>query len=234
MKKSVWVFLLVASLSLAGFASGSPEGVMSDFIRAGQEMDYQRMFTLLNPENEINRERAEEYGLYQEDAEPGQAQLEDFWREKSRKTIYQILSSTVEGDRAHVTVDLTYYDGAPLMEDVMGRVMEELLILAFAGMGGDSEMADEEAMEQIMHAALQEAVETIPETFVEETIQIELARVDDQWYIHELTEDVMNVFSCNVIKGVQTFEEEYQWEGSVEFEFEGTYELEGEVEGEQD
>ena len=66
--------------------------------------------------------------------------------------------------------------------------------MAFTGV----EMTEKETS-QMFVSAMQKQKETVPESFTEKTSDIKCTKVDNQWYIDELSENLLDVIMSNFV-----------------------------------
>ena len=190
--------LLIAFMMLGVGCSGSasnPETTVKTFIEAGKAFDFVQMAGMVNPDE--TAAKAEIGDLMSGDEEsPTYDEMQkyflDYFRNNATKIQYNIVSSAVEEDKAKVTVDFQYVNGAPLLKGTIAEVFSKLFSLAFTGI----ELSDEE-MGQYFVDALKSQQSQISETMKESTVEINLSNIDNTWYVSEPSSDLYNVFTSN-------------------------------------
>ena len=184
MKK--WKTIVVSALSialLAGCSGAKPESTVEAFFAAGQKFDPEAMAATILSTNE--QEVAETEELLLDDTND---YLVEYFKANAEKMTYEVTKSEVDGDKAVVTVNAKYVDGAPMMKATVGSVFTKMFPLAFSG----TELTEEET-NQMFVDTMKEQAEIVPETFTETTLKIDLVKEDNEWYITEVTDEMMDV-----------------------------------------
>lgn len=172
--------------------SPKPESTVSDFIEAGKKFDLIKMATMVNPSNSSNKDKIADLMKDETDKDQYQKYFLDYFKENAAKITYTVKESKIENDKATVTVDFKYVNGGPLLKATLGDVFSKAISLAFTGV----EMNDEE-MGQMFVSAMKTQKETFKDSFVEKSVDLKLTKVENKWYIDELSDEFLDVFLSN-------------------------------------
>ena len=181
-----WRTIAVSMLSLAllaGCSGAKPESTVEAFFTAGQQLDTEAMAATILSSNQEEVTETEE--LMTDDSND---YLVEYFKANAEKITYEVTGSEVDGNKAVVTMNAKYVDGAPLMTATVSSVFSKILPLGFSG----SELSEEE-MDQIYEDTMKEQAEIVPETFTEATLKIDLVKENNQWYITEITDEMVDV-----------------------------------------
>lgn len=199
MRKLIRLLLIMGIFFLVGCAnSPKPESTVANFIDAGKKFDLSQMAAMVNPTDSNGREKIA--GVMKSDGEGEgsknqyQKYFIDYCKENAAKITYVVKESKIENDTATVTADFKYVDGGPVLKATLGEVFSKALSLAFTG----AEMKDED-VGQMFVSAMQSQKETVKESFVEKTIPIKLTKVNNQWYIDQPGDELLDVFTSNFV-----------------------------------
>ncbi|AET70565.1 hypothetical protein Desor_5177 [Desulfosporosinus orientis DSM 765] len=189
--------LFIGIFFLVGCAnSPKPESTVSSFIDAGKKFDLAQMAEMVTPTDSNGKEKISD--VMKDNGEGSKNQYQkyfiDYCKENAAKITYAVKESKIENDKATVTVDFKYVDGGPVLKATLGDVLSKALSLAFTGV----EMNDED-MGQMFVSAMQTQKETVKESFLEKTIDIKLTKVDNQWYIDQPSDELLDVFTSNFV-----------------------------------
>lgn len=181
-----WRTIAVSMLSLAllaGCSGAKPESTVDEFFTAGQKLDTEAMAAAVLSTNEEEVTDPEE--LLTDDSNE---YLLEYFKTNAEKMTYEVTESEVDGDKAVVTVNAKYVDGAPLIQATISSAFMKMLPLAFSG----TEMTEEQT-NQVFADTMKEQEEIVSETFKEATLKIDLVKEDNEWYITEITDEMMDV-----------------------------------------
>lgn len=181
-----WRTIAVSMLSLAllaGCSGAKPESTVEAFFTAGQKLDTEAMAATILSESEDGLAVPDELEL-----DESNAYLLEYFKTNAEKMTYEITESEVDGDKAVVTMNAKYVDGAPLIQATISSAFMKMLPLAFSG----TEMTEEET-NQMFADTMKEQSEIVTETFAEKTLKIDLVKEDNQWYITEITDEMIDV-----------------------------------------
>ena len=181
-----WRSIAISMLSLAllaGCSGAKPESTVEEFFKAGKQLDTEAMAAAVLSTNEEEVTGTEEL-LTDESNE----YLLEYFKTNAEKMTYEVTGSEIDGDKAVVTMNAKYVDGAPLIKATISSAFMKMLPLAFSG----TEMTEEET-NQMFADTMKEQAEIVSETFKEETLKIDLVKEDNEWYITEITDEMMDV-----------------------------------------
>lgn len=194
MKKILSIILLTTMiLTFFGCGSEKPEATVDKYFTAAQKLDFETMSATIVPSNTedleettdlMNEEKQDDYTKY----------FLDYLKNNVEKMTYKITSSEVDGDNAIVTVDCKYIDGGTLLKATIGEAFSQMLEMAFTGV----EQTDEE-MGDMFVSIMEEQSKTLGETYLEETIKINLIKQQDSWYIEEVSDEMIDVIMSGFI-----------------------------------
>lgn len=180
-----WRTIAVSMLSLAllaGCSGAKPESTVEEFFTAGQQLDTEAMAAAVLSTNEEVTDPEE---LLTDDSNE---YLLEYFKTNAEKMTYEVTGSEIDGDKAIVTMNAKYVDGAPLIKATISSAFMKMLPLAFSG----TEMTEEET-NQMFADTMKEQSEIVSETFKEATLKIDLVKEDNEWYITEITDEMMDV-----------------------------------------
>ncbi|MTV47932.1 DUF4878 domain-containing protein [Heliobacillus mobilis] len=189
MRKLMSLLVMVGLFFLAGCSlSPKPETTVSNFIEAGKKYDTTKMSALVANADANGKAKLSELG----NENQYQTYFLDYFKENAGKITYTITNAQVKNNSATVTVNFKFIDGLPLLKATLGNVFTKALAGAFSGV----KMTEEETKQMIV-TAITKQKETNAESFTDQTIEIKLAKVDDQWFIVEPSDELLNVFLSN-------------------------------------
>jgi hypothetical protein len=195
MRKLIVLLSILIVVFLAGCSTAKPESTVTAFAEAGKKFDLVKMAETINPSNTNNKEKIQDFTKNGNDpVDQYQKFFIDYFKENAAKITYQIKGTTVAEDKATVTVDFKYVNGAPLLKGTISDVFAKAISMAFTGM----EINDEE-MGQMFVTSMKNQQQTIQESFTEKTLDIKLVLVDSKWYIDDLGDELLDVFTSNFI-----------------------------------
>lgn len=201
--KKFLILVLIAGLTFGCGASAKPDDVVKDFFEAAKTFDMEKMVATIVPENSAaaayTREvfSDEEFGDYPEE-------FLTYLEENAGKITYEITSSEVDGDTATVTVDVSYIDSYPLLEEIFSEYMTQAFTMAFSG----QDLSDED-YDKLMSDIFLDKMANGEDTFKDATLEIPCEKVDGKWYIADVSEDMMDVFLSGFIMAAATFESQF-------------------------
>ena len=181
-----WRTIAVSMLSLAllaGCSGAKPESTVEAFFTAGQQLDAEAMAATILSTNEEEVTETEDLLL-----DDSNEYLVEYFKTNAEKMTYEVTGSEVDGDKAVVTINAKYVDGAPLIQATISSAFMKMLPLAFSGV----EMTEEET-NQMFADTMKEQAEIVSETFKEATLKIDLIKEGNEWYITEITDEMMDV-----------------------------------------
>ena len=179
-----WRTIAVSMLSLvllAGCSGAKPESTVDAFFAAGKKLDTEAIAaTALSSVRPLSAKTVEL------PLDESNAYLLEYFQTNAEKMSYEVINTAVEDDRAVVTADVKYVDGAPLIKATINSVLMKMSPSEFSG----SEATEE--VNQIFADTMQEQMENISETYVETTLKIYLVKEGNKWYITEIGNEMMD------------------------------------------
>jgi len=198
MKKILIIFILsIILFSLAGCGTLGPEDTVDKYFTAAQKLDLISMAANIAPSNTEDRDKTST--LFEgEEQEEFQKYAEDYLKTNARKMTYKITGSEENGDKAVVTVDCKYVDFGRILKATVGEMFAKLFGQTFSGV----EMTDEEN-EQMFLNVMKEQIKTFDETFIEVTLNIDLVKIENTWYIAEASDELLDVVASGFISAFE-------------------------------
>lgn len=194
MKKLIIIFVLpIILFLLAGCGAAGPEDTVDKYFTAAQKLDLISMAANIAPSNTEDRDITSTL-LEGEEQEEFQKYALDYLKTNARKMTYTISGSEVNGDKAVVTVDCKYVDSGRILKATVGEMFAKLFGQAFSGV----EMTDEEN-EQMFLNVMEEQIKTFDETFTDVTLNIDLVKSEDTWYIAKVSDEMLDVVASGFI-----------------------------------
>jgi hypothetical protein len=193
-RKLISVLIIIGLFFIAGCAnSPKPDSTVSDFIKAAKTFDLVKMASKINPANSANKEKISDL-IKDDKKDQYQKYFLDYIKLNATKITYKIKDTKIDNQTAYVTVDFKYVNGGPLLKATIADVLPKAMSMAFTGV----EMTEQETS-QMFVSAMQKQKESVPESFTEKTIDIKCIKVDNQWYIDELSENLLDVIMSNFV-----------------------------------
>lgn len=206
MKISIITIIISMLIILSGCSSqDKPEKVVGEFSEALKAFDLEKMSSKINPSNADDKEVVS--NLDEEVEGSLEKHFIDYVKANAKKIKYDIEDSKVDDDKATVSVKFKYVDGGPLFKATFGEYMQQAFALAFTS----PEMTDEEASEMLL-TIMKQKNEEIEETFTEKTIDIKCVKVDDEWYIDDLDDDITDVMTSNMVSIIESMDDSFNFD----------------------
>ncbi len=208
MKKKISIVLLsMLVLVLAVGCSGDkPEATVAEYIEAMKDFDVDGMASKVNPKKRADLNEFNE--LYNEEDSMEKYFL-DYIESNAKKIKYEINDSEIDGDKASVNVDFKYVDGAPLFKATFAEYMKEMFAIAFTDL--EQEITEEE-YGRVFVDTMEEQRNIIEETFTEKNLDIELIKIEDQWYIDEVSKELLDVAMTNILSVGEELEDSFDFD----------------------
>lgn len=208
MKKKISIVLLsMLVLVLAVGCSGDkPEATVAEYIEAMKDFDVDGMVSKVNPKKRADLNEFNE--LYNEEDSMEKYFL-DYIESNAKKIKYEINDSEIDGDKASVNVDFKYVDGAPLFKATFAEYMKEMFAIAFTDL--EQEITEEE-YGRVFVDTMEEQRNIIEETFTEKNLDIELIKIEDQWYIDEVSKELLDVAMTNILSVGEELEDSFDFD----------------------
>ena len=159
-----------------------------------KSFNLEEMASKVNPSN---TEDKEDFTSLIEEGEEFQNYFIDYLKDNAKEITYSVKEAKLDGDKATVDVDVKYVDGKPLFTAVIADYFPKAMSIAFSGV----EMTDEEASNMFLES-MKAQQENIEKTFAEKTITVNCIKVDDVWYIDNLSNELLDVATSNIFSAV--------------------------------
>lgn len=196
MKKTIaktMVVVLAFCLLLTACGKPNPEKTVTSFLKAGQSLNIEEMEKYVN-----SKEKASE--KFKESTKDDY--MFDYLKKSNSKMTYSIEKSEVNGDNATVTVKCKFIDSTDLMSAVMGDYLTKAMGAAFT----EGDKAD---TDKIMKDVFTEKLKDNKDKFTEKTIKVECVKSKDSWKIKEVSDDLENVLSANMVTVSKNLEDSF-------------------------
>lgn len=184
--------VLLMCLVISGCSVGSkPDKTVTEFIEAVKVFDSNRIASSINPSNTTNKDKVTD--ISNSDDDKYKKYFLDYIKSNAAKITYKIKGTKIENDSAIVTVDFKYIDGGPLFKATLADFFTKAMQEAFSGV----QMTDEDSS-NLFITSMQKQRETIPEAFIEKTVDIKCVKVDNKWYVDEPSDELLDVILSNI------------------------------------
>ncbi|WP_308894800.1 DUF4352 domain-containing protein [Candidatus Desulfosporosinus nitrosoreducens] len=196
MKKFISILAIIGLLFVSGCSSAAkPDKTVSDFIDAGKKFDLAQMATLVNPANANSKAKITDITKGgDKEADQYEKYFLDYFKENAAKITYTIKEPKIDGDKATVPVDFKYVNGSPLLKATIGDAFSQVMSLAFTGV----QMKDDD-MNQLFMNSMNKQKTNVQESFTEKTVDFNLVKADNKWYIDNPSDELLDVFTSNFI-----------------------------------
>lgn len=187
--KRIFKAISIVLLAMVLFACGSkpkPEASVVQFLSAAQKLDIQAMSATIDPSSTDALNKTKD--LITEEEDDYSKFFLEYLKSNASKLTYSISGSEVNGDKAVVTVNAKYVNGAPLMKATFGEVLMKVMGMAFAGIE-----PTEDETNQMFTTVMEEQSKIIGETFKESTIKVDCVNKDGKWYICQISDELLDV-----------------------------------------
>lgn len=202
-KRSLVIISLVLILFLTS-CGVKPESSVDKLFIGIKTFDLEKIHSVLINDNvEKSDGMTESFNNFFKKEDKSSQKILEYCKDKANKIEYKINKSKIEGDKAIVDVSVKYVDSSGLMARTMSQFMEEAIILAFSG--GD--MSDEHSQE-IFISILESEIERSEDRYIEKDLKVYLIKKDNEWYIEELNDDLLNIMFTNFISVLNAFDDE--------------------------
>ena len=192
--KKFFVVMLICIMALSVVACGTtePEDTVNKYFKSAQSLDLEAMASSILPSNTNDIEETKE--MLKEDKDDYTKYFLEYIKKNASKMTYEITDTIINNDKAVVTVNCKYIDGGTLLKATIGEVFKEMFGSLFSGVE-----KTEEEMDQMYLDILKEQEKSLPETYLEKVIKVEMVKKDNQWYIEEINDDMLDVILSGFI-----------------------------------
>lgn len=212
-KISVISIMVCIILLFVGCSAGDkPEDTVSEFIEAMKDFDLESMASNINPED---RGEMEDIESLREEEDSMEKYFVDYIESNAKKITYEIKESEIDGDKAVVSVDIKHVDGGPLFRATFEDYMKEVFEVAFTDL--DGEITDEEYNEMFI-SSMEKQSELIEETFTEKTLEFNCIKIEDEWYIDDPSDEILDVVMANMLSIMEEIDESFDLDEEDDFD----------------
>lgn len=177
-----------------------PDTSVIDFMASAKKFDIEEMISKIDPQNRDGIDDISK--LYEEGQKQENIYILNYFKDNAKDITYKINDTTISGDTAVVSVDVNYIDGTPLFRSVMSDYTKKVLASKFTG----QELTQDQSVEIII-SSMKKHEQSIGRPVVNKQIDIRCVKIDGEWYIEELTENLSNVVTSNILSAIEKIEE---------------------------
>lgn len=191
MKKKLLCVITIAMMMLALVGCGKkPETTIDAFCKALKASDDATMNSLMVDAAETTEEEEE------------MNEFVDYIKELNQNIQYEIVESVIADDKtnANVTVKFTYSDAKQVMGEVFKEYFSKVLEIAFSS---DAEEFTDEKAEEMLQEILADKKATVEVGTAEATVVIPCVKVEKEWKIGTLPDEMLDVASGNIASALE-------------------------------
>lgn len=122
-----------------------------------------------------------------------------------KKFSHKVTDSVVEGDKAVVSVSCKYVDSGPLLKATFGEYIAKVFGNAFSG----EEMSNDN-MEKMLSDIIKKQKKKIPVTVKDVDLKIDLVKIDGEWLIADVNDDLLDVVLSGMYSVFNEFGESFK------------------------
>lgn len=196
MKTVKIVLLAIILISLVGCTPSKPDATVKTFFEAVQRFDFDEMANTIVPDKQI--EVLVEISDIQTENDEMPKEFYDFLKLNSGKLTYKILDTQVTGDKATVSVSVNYVDAGSIIQATLGEFFVKMLGLSFGATEPTEDMTEEMFM-----TLLNEQIELQEEEYKEKTVEVNLEKIDDRWYVADINDDLLDIIMSGFISALE-------------------------------
>lgn len=186
---SVTIILAITCMIALTGCGKKPKAVVSEFCAAMQDADYEKMNECLSePSDSVEDPFSSDEEL---------SVFGNFISEQAKEMKYEIIDTDIDGDEAMVSVEFVYTDASSIVRNTFAQYFTQALGLAFSG-------ASEDQMGNLLLDIFNQQLSGSPLIKTKETVGIKCVKKDKEWKIAEVSDDLINVLTCNIL---ETFNE---------------------------
>lgn len=221
MKKVWYLLVVVLMIGLVGCGTDKPDDMVENTVKCLQKNQVNEAKQYFYYEDSTT-EKVEESTQSEDDSDSFSDAFTDIMNEcaeeNSQYLKYEVVDSTVNGDAATVTVEVTYKNAGPVAKLALNDLISQSISSAFSSAFTDGGEIDNEDMSAILIAAFEKEKENAAIIDKTETLEINCKKTDKGWKISNY-ETLLNIYYCNILDTLENmFDSE---EGTTDSE-EGT------------
>lgn len=185
---------------IGGPAPGSPTQVATDFIKAVKAQDAATMAKYYD--GEIDEGMFDMMKILEdEDVSPAMQAAAKKLADKVADFDFKVSNEKIEGDKAHVDVEVKTYNFGSFFSDVFSDVVGSAFTMALAG--GDN--FDETQIESVLLSSLNDNMDKLKEKSYTTTVPLYLTKTSDGWKVQELDDNFMDAVLGGLISTLGDF-----------------------------
>ena len=119
--------------------------------------------------------------------------FEDLYKEWLLKLEYETVKTETEGDESKVWVDFKYVDASEIMRTALQKYFERLVALSVSG-----KEIEPDQFAAVLSEELAAAVDSVEPGDAEATAVFELDRIDDEWKVTNISDEMLNILTSNI------------------------------------
>lgn len=191
-KNKFFLGIVLALFTLVSCSSAKPDPTVEQLFTAIQKLDFEAISLTITPSARVAA--GVSIADFQNQSNEMPAEFFDYLKKNASKVTFKIKDSQIMGDNAIVTVTTKYVDSTPIVNATIGEFFSKALGLAFSS----TQITDEQST-QMFISIMNEQIESLDEQFAEKTIQIELEKVDKNWYVSALSDEMLDVITSGFL-----------------------------------
>ena len=185
----IMVLVLVLGLAACGGSKkGTPEAAVDTLMAGIKAFDVKKIQSVMS--GEISED---DLGIT-EDTEVFFNQIKQW----ASNITYKLGKSEVDGDKATVSVDITYTDASDLMKEAFSEYFTQAMTKAFS----NENVADEE-MSKLFMDIISEKSKTIKTGTDSVSLDLKLVKENGEWKITDMPEEMGDVILSNITKAFE-------------------------------
>lgn len=193
MRKIICLLSIILVFSLVGCWASDPKNTVEDFIEMGKDFNLVTLKEYINPFLD-KQDEIEKWCQYFETIDfYYQLNIYNYLKENAAKITYEIKSVVKEKERAVVTVDFNYVNGITILAESHQEIIEEMEAAILYGKGmniGEIDSLFTNILEKYQMITL--------DSFRDKSVDLKLVKIDKQWYLDEISADLLDVFVSNL------------------------------------
>ena len=131
----------------------------------------------------------------------------EYFTNHAKEMTYVLGETVAEGDKVVIPVTFTYADVSPVISAALADFLPQAFALAFSG-------ADNSVTEDLFYSIFMEKTEYVSTETATATVEFVCIKQDNVWKIMDFSGDVQyeisNIISCNTVKALDSFENEFK------------------------
>lgn len=175
---------------------------VTEFMESAKKFEIEKMISKVDPNNRDDMGKISK--IYEESQKGENIYLLDYFKENAQMITYDITDTTIEGNNAIVSMDISYVDGTPLFKAVTKDYMKQVLSSKISG----KSLNKEETIKMVI-SSMKKQEEKIEEPIIQKTTDVKCVKIDGEWFIEEINEDLYNMLTSNVISYIEKIDKDF-------------------------